>query len=939
MNSKIDFVYNPDNQSKEQLIDNFVVRLNVFQQLIKKLIADLKSEFKPQNILIKGKRGMGKTTMLLRLGYEIESNDELKSIAIPVVFNEEEYGVRRLYKLWERIASLLEGKDSYFIGLYNKMDSSFMNYESDEDYERAIFALLESTVNKSGKKLILFIDNFGDMVAKFSEKEVARFKELLSHNTFFSVIGASSMSFDGIFESCEKYFDVIRLKGLDQNQTKRLLLKLSETFNLPNIENILKNQPGKVETLRRLTGGVIRTIVLLFEIFIDQKNGSTFSDLETLLDRVTPLYKHQMDELTAQQQEIIEALAFAWDAMSTKEISVKTRIVSKSISAQLIQMEKNEIILKKLTNSKNHYYQISERFFNIWYLMRHGRKGDRKKIIWLVKFLEEWCDQKELIQRADQHIGQLKKGEYDVQGAYYLTEALASTKKLPTKNQDALIKAARKFLRGRNSDLADNLSDSTFELLEKFNKSYKDKDFNTALRYLKIINMGDGFLEGLCHYALKEYDKAEQCFLKSASNGSPHAMHQLGRLYSKELIDLEKAEKYYLDSIENGNESSYVSLIKFYEKMKGDSKKASEYLKKVSEFEDSEILIPLGKFYERDMKNNTKAIELYQKAIEKGNSQALILLADLYAVELQDYNKAEFYYMEALENEANGAAIEFALFYRNQLKQYEKAEKYFKDALEQGYVDAYFYLGVLYHTDLSDYEKAEEFYLKAIEHDSKESLHNLGNLYEEIHNDIETSMKYYEKAIKLGSTRAMFSLGKIYDVYFEDYSEAEKYYNMAIEKNDELAMNNLAYLLYVDSKTPKKALDLAKNSYNLNNNDSSRLTYAKVLLWNNEYDKAKVVAEEFMNYSKYLDDYLDYFIDFLCLLMAKNQYEFLRDYFSNPEHEELMLKDRLKPVWYALTFYMKEDLPNEFLRMGSELSETVSELVEKIEIMRKTYEV
>ena len=62
-------------------------------------------------------------------------------------------------------------------------------------------------------------------------------------------------------------------------------------------------------SLRILTGGVIRTIVLLFEIFIDDENGNAISDLEKILDRVTPLYKHRMDDLQPLQREIAETLA------------------------------------------------------------------------------------------------------------------------------------------------------------------------------------------------------------------------------------------------------------------------------------------------------------------------------------------------------------------------------------------------------------------------------------------------------------------------------------------------------------------------------------------------------------------------------------------------------------------------------------------------------
>ena len=45
--------------------------------------------------------------------------------------------------------------------------------------------------------------------------------------------------------------------------------------------DIIKNQKGKIETLRQLTGGVLRTLVMLFDIFMDE-DGSAFDDLVKL---------------------------------------------------------------------------------------------------------------------------------------------------------------------------------------------------------------------------------------------------------------------------------------------------------------------------------------------------------------------------------------------------------------------------------------------------------------------------------------------------------------------------------------------------------------------------------------------------------------------------------------------------------------------------------
>ena len=771
---KIDFIYNPDNQSKEELIDGFVVRLQTF----KRLFADIKSakmKSPEQHYLIEGKRGMGKTTLLLRLGYEIENNKKLNSWLIPIVFNEEEYSIRKLYKLWERIANLLEEKNEEFTGLYDEMDASYTSYNSPEEYEYGIFNLLNQRLEEKGKKLILFIDNFGDIFQKFNQQEVQRLRTVLQTNSNLRLFLASSTVLEVFYDVKHPFFEffkVTRLTGLNKAEANELLLKLGEHYKQDQIKEIIKTQQGRIESLRRLTGGVIRTIVLLFEIFIDQKNGTAFSDLEAILDRVTPLYKHRMDDLPAQQQEIVEAISFAWDAINVSEISQKTRIPSKTVSAQLRQMEKNEIITKKLTRTKNHLYQISERFFNIWYLMRHGKKGDKRKVLWLVRFLEEWCDEKELVIRSQQHVARLRSGKYDIRGAYYLTEALAMTKALPSESQDELIKETRKFFKKNKSDLLEHLSESDLELHDKGKAFFNNDKYAKALKlFLKMKNLDD-FRIAYCYGELKDYKKAE---------------------------------------------------------------------------------------------------EYYLKAIEKEDVNALFNLANLYQNELQDFKKAEEYYLKAIEKEVVNALFNLANLYKNELQDYKKAEEYYLKAIEKNHVDAMNNLAILYRHELKDFKKSEEYYLKAIKH------------------------------------------------------------------NHVGAMNDIAWFYYTNKIKKVEGLKYAKLAFSNESNIYTQHTYASNLLWNDKHEQSKEIANHFLYEKKSYEKFQDDIQDYLFLLLAKEQYQFVYDYFVSEKAEALNIKDQLKPIWYALMYYMQDKYPNEYLRMGEELEETVKEIIKKVEQMRIDY--
>ncbi|MCP5052875.1 MAG: MarR family transcriptional regulator, partial [bacterium] len=211
-----------------------------------------------------------------------------------------------------------------------------------------------------------------------------------------------------------EFFKVFHLEGLNRKEGEKLLLQLGETYKTDVVKNIIENNPGRVEALRRITSGVPRSIILLFEIFLDNETGDSFQDLEIILDRVTPLYKHRMDGLPPQKQEIMDAIALNWDAIAVKDIAKKTRIPGKSVSAQLNELEKNRLVTKIPTSKKNNLYQVSERFFNIWYLMRNGRRRERQKVLWLVRFLESWCGEEYLIDPVNLHSQNLKEGNIKV---------------------------------------------------------------------------------------------------------------------------------------------------------------------------------------------------------------------------------------------------------------------------------------------------------------------------------------------------------------------------------------------------------------------------------------------------------------------------------------------------------------------------------------------
>jgi DNA-binding transcriptional regulator GbsR (MarR family) len=709
---RIASLYNPDQLTKEELIDRFVVRLKTYNKIFNNIL-ESKMEHPEQHILIEGQRGMGKTTMLLRLFYEIENTPSLNTWLVPILFNEEQYSINRLFKLWEKIAEYLKDKHSNFTGLYDAMDELYDQLNDAEAYEKAAFDLLIKRLNEHRKKLVLFIDNFGTMFSKFNKQEAQRFREILMNCSNIRIIAASSIVAEHFFQNGEPLFESFKrewLRGLNREETTGLLLKLGESLPENIVAEIIKTQPARVETLHRITGGVIRTMILFFEVFLDNRNGHSFGDLAQIVDRMTPIYKHKMNDLSKQQQEIVDAIALHWDAITTKEIVKKTRLESKKISAQLKYLTDIGVVDKIKTNTKNHLYQVNERFFNIWYLIRNGSKQDTKRIIWIVRFFESWCNENMFKNRVRKHINYSKNENYRTHRALILTQTFSQSTYLNWTEQHELVRINRDFLTNKNTPLIGHLSKSDKELFDEGSDLFNKEKYKLALNIFLEINNPTGLV--------------------------------------------------------------------------------------------------------------------------------LHIIALLYKVIYKDYKKAEQYFLMAINN---------------------------------GHIDSMYNLAIFYGTKYKDYTKAEEYYL------------------------------------------------------------------MAIDNGHIDAMNSLIWSYYKKIENKNEALELSKKTCELDKHKYYQHTYASVFLWDNQYQKSQELANEFLYDIELITEIEDDIIDYLLLLMAKGQYHYLYDYFTNEKGQALHIKDRFKPVYYALMHFMKDKYPNEYLKMGSELKETVEEIINKVEEMAVKY--
>jgi len=491
-------LYNSNNLTYKELVDRFVIR----QKEFRKIFNDIKNsdmKYPEQHYIIDAQAGYGKTTLLKRLYFEVKADMQLKVNCIAVILADEQYNIRRLFTLWEMTAQRLELESDEFIGLYAEMDK----HSLEEDYDEISFKILERKLNGHSKKLILLIDNIDSILKKFKLSEQQKLREILLTSAEIRIIGATPTVAEFTFDYNRPFYDffkIVKLEGLNLDETKLLFLSLGEISNNKHMDEIIISNRGKIETFRRLTAGVPRIMAMIFEI-TSYYNGLAFTEFNILLDKVTPIYKYTMDGLSPVQQEIVDVIALRLDAITTKEISDKIRMQSKEVSAQLNQLEKNGVINKIPINKKNYMYQIKDRFFNIWYLMRFGAEKEKQQVLWLVDFFESWCSKEDLINKSENS---------DFNEIYLLSKTLLSNDEIEgslvkanlflkvANNEDKYNKYINEYLillmaKKQYNSCIKLFNENDFRLKDKFRPTYyalmyfmKNQDEKFEIEYRKI---------------------------------------------------------------------------------------------------------------------------------------------------------------------------------------------------------------------------------------------------------------------------------------------------------------------------------------------------------------------------------------------------------------------------------------------------------------------
>ena len=789
----------------------------------------------PGHHLVVGQRGMGKSTLLRRLGVELRKKSQLRERFIPLNFAEEQHvEIDRLSRFWlnclDSMADALEvegheGKVEELDALIQKLDQPGTDESEQEPAAREAF--LEE-ITRLGRRPVLFIDNLHLLLERLS-------KEGYALRGFFTkpgapiIAGASTVqrpydakalgkAFDKHAAAFYDGFKPRTLHRLSFEEVRDVIAGLARAAGNDGVLRSLPAETGRLHALRDLTGGNPRTAYLLYDIFAGELSDDIFHDLEWLLDAITPLYQSYLEQLTDLAQIIVGVLARNQRPLTAKAVTELGSLNRSSVSPQLGRLEDIGLVERvELFGTKKEGYQLAERFFNLWFILRFSSRRERARLRCLARFLKDFYTPQQLATGASAMLEQDSLRDGQLEMALALQDLLDPE---DFKAHQLRRKAHLEFIEEMNgvrekiAELIDlkEIAPATFEFAELKGKLRDLVPEGAKLKpddFVNLVLESPGLLPG----SVGDLERS------SIAQSSPDAAE-----FEALVAELEEARSKLLDPLPAKTRKWFTRILRdgiFHDWTEAEELERlledhyhdtffdlilTASSKEVKEAFPDSLTRALIKKRFPDLSGNTKhfwpavkkcdelgwykgSCETLRAVLEVDpeNADAWSHLGFRLCEHLDRYEEAEAAHRKAMEiqpgNAINWSNLGYVL---EHLRRHSDAEEAFRKAIEiePTHATAWNNLGGLLHAGLGRYEEAEEAFRKAIELDPTYAnpWNGLGELLAKDLGRANEAAEAFRKAIKINPAyaRPRTGLGKLQADCFGDFESAKESLESAI---------------------------------------------------------------------------------------------------------------------------------------------------------------
>ena len=826
--------FNPGTQKEADFLAAFIARKEQLRFFLAQISAIPDGQAARHHLIV-APRGYGKTSLLRRIQIALRTEEKFATRFLALTFREEQHNVISLDIFWRNcLQALAEAREDEGAPEeeLNALDHLWEQQpprnqlKRDQQDGAPMFAAFQAECQRLGRRPVLLIDNLDSLLAGLGQHQWG-LRATLQAADGPVLIAAAPRYPESMSDHDSAFFDFFRittLPRLSDHEVMTCLRELAEKRGEKGtaVLQLLDNDPGRISALNTLAGGNPRTLGVLYTVLEAHMSDNILTQLSAMLDTFTGWYQARTEELPLQARAVFDALALQWDPMTAADLAQTTGLETQTVSSQLSRLEKSGFVeavpLSKRKKTRNGY-QVSERFFNIWYLMRNGSRRTRKAVSFLTAFLRA-CFSKRELNAMGRNL--LRAGSDRVESCLAFASCMQGTR------------LKRQLLDHAEQAIA--LDPKHAELRPLVAELRNGKDMRATV---SIDQAQRWFNKASMHYGNQEFYKAEQALRKAISidQNNAYALNNLGLVLSQ-LDRTEEAENAYRKAIEckPNHVTAWTNLGKLFHNLERMAE-AEEAYRKAIECAPSHAYAwhRLGNLLQ-DLDRNEEAEQAYRKAIEcepkyvyawtslgnlfqdlDRNGEAELAYrnaiecepTDAYAWHrlgnlLQDLNRneeAEQAYRKAIECEPNYAYAWTSLGHLLQtLGNNNEAEIAYRKAIESepNYGYAWTSLGRLLQT-LGSRKEAEQTYRNAIECEPSDAYawYSLGNLLQDLDRNVEAEHAY-RKAIECqpNYVYAWTSLGHLLQD-LERNEEAEQVYRKAIEcePNYVYAWTSLGHLL------------------------------------------------------------------------------------------------------------------------------------------------
>ncbi|NTV46994.1 MAG: ATP-binding protein, partial [Chlorobiales bacterium] len=265
--------YNPAFLSDEELVRSFVVR-EADLQLIVDALRDNTGESN-QHVLVIAPRGMGKTTLLLRVAAEVRRDNALQTQWYPLVFAEESYEVTTPGEFWlEALFHLAhQTQDERWARSYEELRK-----ETDEMRlrQRALAQLMDFA-DGQGKRILLVVENLNMLLCgQISDDDAWVLRHTLQHEPRVMMLASATSRFDEVENTGKALFEAFRpitLKPLDEAECRKVWFSITGQDPPAN----------QIRPIQILTGGSPRLLAIFSSFAAGRSFGELMADLTQLV--------------------------------------------------------------------------------------------------------------------------------------------------------------------------------------------------------------------------------------------------------------------------------------------------------------------------------------------------------------------------------------------------------------------------------------------------------------------------------------------------------------------------------------------------------------------------------------------------------------------------------------------------------------------------------